>query len=85
VGRPQRYLSGAEVSLRGSRVQRLKPPNPIVREGSLQQTNARPDHTLGQSRHFDRAPFTSGLSRLADILRVIRHVAKVPKPEVVVV
>src|ERR1700694_5204208 len=40
--------------------------------------NARPDHTLGQSRHFDRAPLTSGLPRLADILRVIRHVSKVP-------
>ena len=31
-----------------------------------------------QSRHFDRAPLTSGLPRLADILRVIRHVSKVP-------
>ena len=62
------HLSGAEVSLGGSRVQRDKPPNPNVREGSLQQTNARPDHTLGQSRHFDRAPFTSGLPRLAAIL-----------------
>jgi hypothetical protein len=34
---------------------------------------------LGQSRHFDRAPPTSGLARLADILRVIRHVSKVPE------
>src|SRR5260221_8106498 len=34
---------------------------------------------LGQSRHFDRALLTSGLPRLADILRVIRHVSKVPK------
>jgi hypothetical protein len=33
---------------------------------------------LGQSRHFDRAPLTSGLPRLADILRVIRHVSNVP-------
>ena len=41
--------------------------------------NARPDHTLGRSRHFDRAPFTSGLPRLADILRVIQHVAKVAR------
>jgi hypothetical protein len=32
----------------------------------------------GQSRHFDRAPLTSGLPRLADILTVIRHVSKVP-------
>ena len=28
----------------------------------------------GHSRHFERAPLTSGLPRLADILRVIRHV-----------
>ena len=32
----------------------------------------------GQSRRFDRAPLTSGLPRLADILRVIRPVSKVP-------
>jgi hypothetical protein len=31
----------------------------------------------GQSRHFDRAPLASGLPQL-DILRVIRHVRKVP-------
>ncbi len=31
----------------------------------------------GHSRRFDRGPLTSGLPRLADILRVIRHVAKV--------
>jgi hypothetical protein len=30
---------------------------------------------LGQSRHFDRAPLTSGL-RLADILGGSRHVSK---------
>ena len=28
------------------------------------------------------APVTSGLPRLADILRVIRHVAKVPKADI---
>jgi hypothetical protein len=33
---------------------------------------------VGQSRQFDAAPLTSGLPRLADILRVIRHVSKVP-------
>jgi hypothetical protein len=32
---------------------------------------------LGQKRRFDRAPLTSGLTQLADILRVIRHVSKV--------
>jgi hypothetical protein len=36
----------------------------------------------GQSRHFNRAPLTSGLPRLADILRVIRCVSKVPIPDV---
>ena len=34
-----------------------------------------------QSRHFDRAPLTSGLPRLADILRGIRHASK-EKPNV---
>jgi hypothetical protein len=34
------------------------------------------------SRHFDRAPLTSGRPRLADILRAIRHVSKVPEAEV---
>jgi hypothetical protein len=34
------------------------------------------------SRHFDRAPLTSGRPRLADILWVIRDVSKVPEPEV---
>jgi hypothetical protein len=29
-------------------------------------------------RHFERGPMTSGLSRSADILRVRRHVSKVP-------
>jgi hypothetical protein len=37
---------------------------------------------LGHSRRIDRAPFTSGLPRLADILRVSRHVSKVPATEV---
>jgi hypothetical protein len=32
----------------------------------------------GHSRHFDRAPITSGLPRLADIFRDRRHVSKVP-------
>jgi hypothetical protein len=33
---------------------------------------------VAQKRHFGRTPLTSGLPRLADILRVIRHVSKVP-------
>ena len=36
----------------------------------------------GQSRHFDRVPLTTGLPQLAEILRVIRHVSKVPTAEV---
>jgi hypothetical protein len=32
----------------------------------------------GQSRHFNCAPTSSGLARLADIIRIIRHVSKVP-------
>ena len=37
----------------------------------------------GHSRRFDRRPVTSGLPRLADILRARRHVSKVPTTEVV--
>jgi hypothetical protein len=33
----------------------------------------------GHSRRSDRAPFTSGLPQLADILRVGRHVSNVPE------
>src|SRR5216684_7049728 len=33
----------------------------------------------GHSRRFDCAPLTSGLLRIADILRVKQHVLKVPK------
>jgi hypothetical protein len=36
----------------------------------------------GPSRHFDRAPITSGLPRLADIFRDRRHVSRVPATEV---
>jgi hypothetical protein len=35
-------------------------------------------NALGHSRHFDRPPTTSGLPRRTDILRVRRHVSKVP-------
>jgi hypothetical protein len=37
---------------------------------------------MGHSRRFDRRPVTSGLPRLAEILRVRRHVSKVPTTEV---
>jgi hypothetical protein len=36
---------------------------------------------MGQSRHCDRAPLTSGFSQLADILRVSRHVSNVPQAD----
>jgi hypothetical protein len=36
---------------------------------------------MTQTRHFDRAPLTSGLPQLADILRVNRHVSNVPFAE----
>jgi hypothetical protein len=42
-----------------------------------------PMSATGQSRRSDRAPFTSGLPRLADILVVSRHVSNVPNAEVV--
>src|ERR1700682_2223604 len=35
-------------------------------------------HNLGQTRHFDRAPTTSGLPRQADNFRAGWHVSKVP-------
>jgi hypothetical protein len=37
---------------------------------------------LGQSRQFGRLPATSGLTRLADISSVRRHVSKVPNRDV---
>jgi len=39
------------------------------------------EHAMTQTRHFDRAPLTSGLPQLADILRVNRHVSNVPFAE----
>jgi hypothetical protein len=36
----------------------------------------------GQTRHFDRAPITSGLPLLADNFRAGQHVSKVPNAEV---
>jgi hypothetical protein len=36
---------------------------------------------MGQTRHFDGAPLTSGLPQLADILWGSRHVSKVPMNE----
>ena len=35
----------------------------------------------GQSRRFDYAPATSGLPPSTDILRIRRHVSKVPKAD----
>jgi hypothetical protein len=36
---------------------------------------------MGQSRHFGRAPITSGLPQQADVFGVRRHVSKVPKTD----
>src|SRR5216684_3235762 len=55
--------------------------------GSRGRVTASGDPVLGvkfpgptrHSRHFDRAPITSGLPRLADIFRDRLHVSKVPK------
>ena len=41
-----------------------------------------PMSVVGQKRRFAPLPATSGLPRLADLRRVIRHVAKVPKGEI---
>ena len=54
---------------------KMIPPGLKIR--SLGQTSV-----PGQSRHFDRAPLTSGLPRLADILRVSRYVSQVPKADI---
>jgi hypothetical protein len=43
----------------------------VLRESSTSKFS----HSLGQTRHFDRAPTTSGLPRLTDIIRVGRHVS----------
>jgi hypothetical protein len=45
-----------------------------VNPGAGQSVHVR----VGHSRHFDHAPLTSGLPRLADILKGSRHVSKVP-------
>jgi|SRR5256885_3020718 hypothetical protein len=37
---------------------------------------------MGQTRHFDRAPITSGLPLLADNFRAGQHVSKVPNADV---
>jgi hypothetical protein len=54
---------------------RLSPSPALVRSCPL-----RPMSGSGQSRHFDPASLTSGLPKIADILRVGRHVSeKVPQ------
>jgi hypothetical protein len=37
---------------------------------------------LGQTRHFGHLPTTSGLPRSTDILRLRRHVSKVPTGDI---
>jgi hypothetical protein len=41
-----------------------------------------PMSEMGQSRHFDRAPRTSGLPRTTDIGGTGRHVSKVPTSDI---
>jgi hypothetical protein len=41
-----------------------------------------PTSEMGQSRHFDRAPLTSGLPRSTDIVSTGRHVSKVPTGDI---
>ena len=50
-----------------------------VRVGVAGNIIRSPMSQLGQSRHSDGAPLTSGLPRQTDILTVRRHVSKVPK------
>jgi hypothetical protein len=50
----------------------------LMRQGSSCLCQKCRTTASGHSRRFDRPPLTSGLARSSDILRVIRHVAKVP-------
>jgi hypothetical protein len=43
----------------------------------------RPMSVVGQSRHSDGGPLTSGLSRQTNILTVRRHVSNVPFADIV--
>jgi hypothetical protein len=53
---------------------------PVARTTSRLDLDKRPNR-LGHSRHFDRAPVTSGLPRSADVPGVRPHVSKVPQQE----
>ena len=46
------------------------------------RTARRSTSEKGQSRHFGRAPLTSGLPRTTDIVRPTRHVGKVPGTDI---
>jgi hypothetical protein len=48
------------------------------REMGMRSTVLRPMTALGQSRHFDRPPVTSGLPQLTDIPRPAQLVRFVP-------
>src|SRR3981081_3730781 len=50
----------------------------LVSKPDLRLNSNRRGQCSGHSRHFDRAPTTSGLPRLPDILRGGGHVSKVP-------
>ena len=55
---------------------------PTSNRSTKTSCDARPDHTMGQSRHSSHAPVTSGLPLKADILGAGRQVSKVPLTEV---
>src|SRR6266436_336893 len=63
-------------------VRQSPPKTELPANASIRGAKNKYERSLGQSRHFRRTPGTSGLGRLADILRVGRHVSKVPIPEV---
>jgi hypothetical protein len=68
------YLGSLSLSSFGSRR-----PLALTMAGSSGCGGPRATPGLGQSRHFDRAPLTSGLPRSTDIVRPAQLVRFVPK------
>ena len=59
------------------------PPLELLTSGNRWSMQVLKSET-GHWRRFDSAPATSDLPRLADILRIIPHVSKVPTPDVAI-
>jgi hypothetical protein len=57
-------------------------PRKAIVTGKRSEMRRRRMSAPGQTRQFDRAPMTSGLPQQADLLRVRRHVSKVPTPDI---